>query len=110
MFDVIDFNPQLLVGIVSAILSVLFAKFPVVNAWFAGLSSEIKSAIMIGLLLLVSAVVYVLALNGVIQTTEPLTLWLLAKIFFAALVSNQATYTIMPESKIVTRIKDNRIV
>lgn len=109
MLDIVDFTPQLLVAIVGTILSVIFAKFPIVNTWFAGLASEFKSLIMIGLLLIVSVVVYLLAINGIIETTQPLTVWLLIKIFISALIANQATYTITPESAVVKEIKRSRI-
>lgn len=109
MFELVDFNPQLLVAIVGTVLSVVFAKFPIVSTWYAALKSELKSLIMVGLLLLVSSVVYVLAANGVLQTTEPITIWLAVKIFVAAVVANQAIYSIVPESENITNIREHRV-
>jgi hypothetical protein len=106
--DVITFTPQVIAGIIAVFLALAFAYFPSLNTWYGGLKSEVKSAIMIGLLALTTATVYALALAGVIATTDPLNWWLAVKIFVAALILNQPTYSILPELGAVTAAKASR--
>jgi hypothetical protein len=104
----IDLTPQFLIGIVGIALSLAFSYFPALNTAYAGLKTEIKSLIMIGLLALTSGAIYALTLAGVVQTQEPLTVVLLVKIFIAALIANQVTYSIAPPAPKVVEAKDNR--
>jgi hypothetical protein len=94
----LEFTPQVIAGIVGLVLTLLFAYFPVLRVKYGGLQSEVKSAIMLGLLALTALAVTLLANAGVIQTTEPVTWALFAKVLFAALIANQPTYSILPEA------------
>lgn len=108
MFELVDFTPQLLVAIVGIVLSLLFNYFPLLNTWYADLKTEFKSLIMILLLLLSAVGVYLLTYFGLVETTEPLSIWLAVKIFISALIVNQATYVISPERKKVVEIIEDR--
>ena len=50
----IEFTPELLVGIVGTVLSLVFSYFPVVHDWYQALKTEAKSGIMLGLLVISS--------------------------------------------------------
>lgn len=95
----IEFTPELIAGIVGAALSWLFSWFPGLRTWYAALKSEIKSAIMLGLLALSSVTVYLLVYYGVLATSESLTIWRLLTVFFVASTMNQVTYSLIPPSQ-----------
>lgn len=61
----IEFTPELLVGIVGTVLSLIFSYFPVVHDWYQALKTEAKSGIMLGLLVISSLVVVALVYYGV---------------------------------------------
>ena len=103
------FDPEFISGVVGLILALAFAYFPKLSTWYAGLMTEVKSAIMIGMLLATTVVITVLTIYGVLPTTEPLTWFSVVKVFFAALIVNQPTYVILPEKRSVRDIKEARI-
>jgi hypothetical protein len=95
----IEFTPELLVGIVGTVLSLIFSYFPVVHDWYQALKTEAKSGIMLGLLVISSLVVVALVYYGVFPVSEPITWQLWLRVLFAAIVMNQATYLISPQKK-----------
>mgnify|MGYP001218948865 FL=1 len=102
----IEFTPELIAGLVGAALSWIFGWFPGLRTWFAALKSEIKSAIMLGLLAIASVVVYLLVYYGVLQAGEPITIWRLLSVFFFASTINQTMYSLTPQAKDVIEIKE----
>jgi hypothetical protein len=102
-------DPEFISGVVGFILAVAFAYFPKLSTWYAGLQTEIKSLIMIGLLLTTTVAITLLTIYAVIPTPGPITWFSVVKIFFAALIINQPTYVVLPESKSVTKMKEARI-
>lgn len=104
----ITFSAEIISGIVGGILALVFAYFPNLNTSYAGLSSEKKSLIMIWLLFVTSIVVAVLAQYGIIQTQEPVTWVTVVRAFISALIVNQPTHNILPETKAVTEAKAAR--
>ena len=104
----IEFTPELIASIVGVALSWLFGWFPGLRTWYASLKSAIKSAVMLSMLALVSVAIYLLAHYGVIQLTEPVTIWRLATVFFTASMLNQTTYALTPEADDVKRVKGER--
>jgi len=107
MFEII-FSPQGIASIVGVVLAVLFAYFPKLRTWFAGLASEVKSYIMLGVLLLAEIVISLLSYYQVIVTVPPFTWVTAVQIAFALLISNQPTYTLLPEAKDVKEIRVTR--
>lgn len=103
--DPVSFTPELIAGVIGMLFTLLFAYFPVLRTRYAALKSEVKSLIMIGLLAASALVITLLAQNGIIVTTEPVTWVLFVKVLFAALVANQPTYTILPEAADVKAAK-----
>lgn len=106
----LDFTPELIAGLVGMALSWLFGWFPGLNTWYASLKSEIKSVIMLTMLGLASVIVYFLAINGVIQTETPITVWKLLSVFFVATTISQTTYTLTPLNRKVDAIKTERTI
>lgn len=106
----ISFTPELIAGIVGAAFSWVFAWFPGLRTWYAALKSEVKSAIMLGLLALSTGAIYLLALNGTIAVSEPITTWKLVSVFFYATTINQVTYSLTPQAKDVRDIKTTETI
>lgn len=102
------FTPELIAGVVGVLLTVIFAYFPKLNVAFAGLASEAKSGIMLGLYLLATAVIYLLGLNGTIPVEVPLNWFDAVLIFFSLVIVGQPTYTVIPEVKAVRDAKIER--
>ena len=106
----IEFTPELIAGLVGAALSWLFGWFPGLRTWFAALKSEIKSATMLGLLAIATAIIYVLTLNNIITVSEPITVWKLVSVFFYATTINQVTYSLTPQAQDVRDIKTTETI
>ena len=92
--------------IVGSVLSLVFGYFPGLEGWYTSLKSEVKALIMIGLLLLTSAVIFGINCLGwagglgvpEVACTEA-GLMEFVKIFFVALAANQSTYLITAQVK-----------
>lgn len=104
-------SAELISAIAGGLLSLGFSYIPGLNVWFAGLESIYKRLIMAGLLVLVSAVVFGLSCTswaaawGIAITCDQPGLQMLIGSFLAALVANQATYQISPETSKVRTAK-----
>lgn len=94
----ITFTPEIITAISGVVLALFFAYFPIVRVKYGKLASEIKSLIMVFLLLVVAGVIWLLVYYGVLTTTEPITWFSFIKLFFLALISNQPAYTILPQT------------
>ena len=93
------FTPEAISALVGFALMLVFAYFPGLRVKYAGLKSEVKSYIMVGLLSLSAIVIWLLTIYGYIATTQPISLTTLIQIILALLVANQPTYSIAPEAK-----------
>lgn len=94
--------------IAGIVLSLAFSYIPKANTWFAGLESTYKRLIMLGLLVLVTAVIYGFACLewfGVAATCDAAGAEALVKALIAAIIANQAAYLISPEPSAVREIK-----
>jgi hypothetical protein len=103
----VSFTPEAIAMAVGVILALVFAYFPGLNLWYAALKSEVKSYIMLGLLLIAEAVIVALTHYGIVTPTEPITLARILSVAFALLISNQPVYTLIPE---VTGVKAARLI
>jgi hypothetical protein len=103
---------NLLALIAGGLLSLCFSYIPGLQPWFSALTAEAKSAIMAGLLLLVSAVIFALQCGGLLEALLPglgvtcnqSGVLLLVRIFIMALVANQGVYKLSPQLK--TEVKN----
>jgi len=101
----ITFTPEAIAALVGFILMIVFAYFPGVRQWYAVLASEVKSYIMLGLLLLAELVISLLAYYQVITTVPPFNIMTALQIALALLVSNQPTYRLFPEAADVKALR-----
>jgi hypothetical protein len=104
----VSFTPETLAGIIGVVFTLLFAYFPKLRTWYAGLTSEVKSGIMLGLLAISALVIFLLANAGVITTNEPVTWELFVKVLFLAIMTNQPTYQLLPQAADVKFAKQLR--
>jgi hypothetical protein len=97
-------TPVILAGIAGAVLSLAFSYIPGLSTKFAEIIPEYKRLIMALLLVIVTAVIYLLNCGGVIQagiTCDRQGLIGLVWSFIVAVMANQATYTISPQTPAV---------
>jgi len=83
-------------AIAGVVLSLVFSYIPGVKNWFDGLESVFKQAVMGGVLIFVTGVIFGLACYGVIVAVECTQAGALGLIMalIAALAGNQSTYLI----------------
>ena len=101
-------TPELLAGIVAAIISLMFSYIPGLSEKFAALAGEYKRLIMAGLMVLVAVVIYAGSCFGLlsigIACDQPGVLQLVS-IVLAALIANQGVYAISPQTAAVRAAK-----
>lgn len=104
--QIVSFTPEFIVLALGSFISLLFKFFPVLNTWYAAKRTELKSAIMIGLMLLITGVITLLSHYGIIAMEEPVTVQRFVMTLFFAISSNQFTYMIVPAPIKVTIAKE----
>ena len=89
-------DSELLAGAAGIALSLLFSYVPGLNGWFDSLESIYKRLVMGALVVLVGAGAYALACAGLYSgvTCDQAGAIVAVKAVFAALVANQAAYSI----------------
>jgi hypothetical protein len=100
----VDATPEILSTLAGAALSLLFSYVPGLNTRFAELSPDIKRLVMAGMLLLTTAALYGLSCGGILQTgltCDQPGLVRAIYTFFLALIANQSTYSISPQTSSV---------
>lgn len=83
-------------GVAGILLSLIFGYVPGLRPWFEALDAVRKAQVMAGLLLLAAAGLFGAACYtpwAVVECSEA-GFWQLVELFVAALVANQATYTL----------------
>lgn len=98
---------ELLSSIAGIVLSLVFSYVPGINSAFGALKSETKRLIMAGLLLIVAGSAFGLSCAGLWPTVtcdQDGALGLIGNLV-AALIANQAAYSISPETKAVAQAK-----
>jgi hypothetical protein len=103
-------SSELLASIAGITLSLLFSYIPGLSTWYATLTGQYKSLLMAGLLLVTAAAIFGLSCANVAAyvTCDQAGAISLVKIFIAALIANQATYAISPQTEGVKAIKADR--
>ena len=105
-----EVSPEMLVLLAGVVLSLVFSYVPGLNAKYAALLPEIKRVIMLALLALITAVVYAGTCAGWFTSgviCDQPGLMKLIWMFVLAMISNQSTYTISPQSMAVRNASDN---
>jgi len=95
-------NPELLSSLAGIGLSLLFSYIPGAADWYAARDSIQKRLIMLGLLLVVTAVTFGLACANLAPESISITCdrpgaIALIQAFIAAAIANQATYMLSPK-------------
>lgn len=106
-----EFNAELIALIAGTVISLLFSYFPVLRVKFAGMTQEAKSGIMLGLNVLVVVALCLLDLFEVFDfglTFDKAGIANIVLTFFAAMIANQAVYSISPQPGDVTEEKADR--
>ena len=88
---------NVIASLAGALLALLFGYAPGVRQWYEALEPTRKALVMAGALLVAAVLLYGAACYTpwpVGVTCDEAGFWQLAKLFFAALVANQATYLI----------------
>ena len=108
-----DVTSELIVGIAGIVLSLLFSYIPGLRVWYAGLVSEKKQILMLGLIALVTIGIGIVGCLGFIATgisCDKAGIIALVKMFFAGIIANQATYLISPatnDAVIAKQLRDD---
>ena len=108
LMEPISFSPEMIINVIAVIASLLASYFPALATWFAGLSSERKSYIMIAAMAVVTVAVYVLVNAGIIPTDSPITWQRAVYGFVQALIFNAGMFVVSPQTKKVKAAKAAR--
>jgi len=104
-------DAQTLALLSGVVLSLLFSYIPGLNTWFAALESSVKRLWMLALLLLVGLSVVGIACAGfgadlgIAVTCDKTGFLGVLKAFVAAMIANQATYAVTPQTAKVKALK-----
>jgi hypothetical protein len=98
---------ELLASIAGIVLSLGFSYIPGLSVWYAKLDGIYKRLLMAGLLLLTAAAAFGLSCADIFATVKCSQDGVigLVEVFVLALIANQSTYLITPESKAVSEAK-----
>ena len=104
-------TPEAVAVILSGLLSLAFTLIPGLNAKFAALQKEVKTAIMGGASAVIAVVIYLVACTPAAATGFPFTcpvggFWELVTIIFLAVTANQGVYAGTPKPNAVVRAKE----
>ncbi len=88
-----------LILVVSSFLALLFAYVPGFANWFNPLEAEKKRLIMLGFLVVASAVIFGLSCAGISSYVEctQAGAWGLVQTLVLAIIANQGTFAILPK-------------
>lgn len=101
--------------IAGALLSLIFSYVPGLNSAFAGLATEIKRLIMLGLLVLVAGAVYGLACLGyaegfgILVVCDQAGALALVQALVLAIIANQSVFSITPKTGAVQEARKDAI-
>lgn len=104
----VEFTAQAISAIVGFVISLLFSYFPRLNTAYAALSTEVKSLIMIGMMVLATGAIVLLDYFDVINaglTFDKGGIIQIVMTFLAALMANQAAYVASPQTRAVREAK-----
>ena len=92
----IDFSVTFVAAVAGIVLSLALTYIPGLNTWYAPLTSQIKSVIMLGLMAVCAVAIMLLAVYGIIQTVHPITWTDVVAVVVMWMVANQSTYKLAP--------------
>lgn len=102
-------SAELFSMVIGGFISALFSYFPALNTWFAAKPENAKKLIQLGLMSVLSIVVYLGSCSwGFFQTDlscGQVGIWRLATILISSIVGNQGSFRIQPQLKSVSAVK-----
>lgn len=104
-------NPELIVSITGAVISLVFSYFPGLRQAYASMPAELKSAIMILLMAGVVAAIVALNCSGWIQagiSCDSIGIQQVVWWYILALIANQGVYQVSPQPADVRQAKIQR--
>lgn len=106
-----NLTSEILVSIAGVVLSLLFSYIPGLRVWFGALVSEKKQLIMLAALIIVTGGVFGLGCAGVLDIGIPCDkggVISIIRLLILALIANQSTYLISPQTNDVVIAKQLR--
>ena len=107
------FTPDLLVGIVGTIISLIFSYVPSLNTWFAGKTDDFKKLSMLAMMVITTVVAFILACTDFITIANFVcakgTALDFVRVLITAVIANQGVYMISPTLNKVKQAKDERL-
>lgn len=104
----LELTPAVLASIAGILLSLSFNYIPGWNVKYGEMTSQMKSLIMLGCLLLTTGILFLLVKYGAIIPNQPANGWSYFWMFIFAVASNQATYNLSPATAEVKTAKAQR--
>lgn len=105
-------DATIIAGAAGSLLSLVFSYFPGLNTWYAAQTDATKKLVMLGLLVAVAAIALGLAcanlltdLFGITVTCDRAGIIGLLQALGTAIVMNQGTYLITPQTEAVKETK-----
>lgn len=110
MIPSVTFSSDLLIMIAGVVLSAAFTYIPKFNTWFAVKSNEVKQLIMLGLLFVITAVVFALGCFELVPienfVCDKNTTVYFIYTFILAAISNQSADRILPKPIAVRQARE----
>ena len=92
----VDFSVSFVAAVAGVVLSLALTYIPGLRVWYAGLTSQIKSLIMLGLMVICSVTILLLAFYNILPVIHPVTWSDVVSVVVLWMMANQATYTLAP--------------
>jgi uncharacterized membrane protein len=110
----ITVTPEFLCLVAGVILSLLFSYVPRLNTWYASKSEQLKKLFMLLLLFIVVIAIFVLACTGLLPvvgfTCTKDTAVSFVYMFILAVISNQSTHSVTPQTLAVKQAKQPKLL
>jgi len=95
-------NPEAVAAVLAGLLSLAFTLIPGLNAKFAALATDVKTAVMGGLSALIAILLYIIACTPALSSGFPIAcptggIWELVMIIFLSVTVNQGVYAGTPK-------------
>lgn len=109
----VSVTPELLSAIAGVLIALAFSYIPGLNTKWASLPAELQRLIMAGLMLIVSAVIFLLGCLNFVSIPDFVCtarsavqfIWT----FLLAVMANQSSYKLMPQTPAVLRARSARV-
>ena len=95
-----DVTPATVAAIVGLIMTILFAYLPGLRVWYAALAVERQALLKLGLLILATVVITILAIYGGLPTTQPVTWYTCGSVILMLIITTApGTQALLPQTR-----------